>query len=129
MDSRNPIEAEMDRQAEGCAAGANDFWDANLNFSDASLQRLDDVISNFFGEADDPETVEGAIQAFGAYVGECVRLIIGGSWRDEGRPGQPILVEVGPKKKRVDPFQAVRHRFANRDDATYLFDWFYTIEK
>lgn len=113
-DSPQKAAVEMQRQAEGCAMGARRFWGVSLDFGPDSLALADGLITTGFSADESQSTIETAIQAFGAYLGEVTRRTLGGVWRDAEMSGQPMLQEIGPAKLSADPFQAVRQRFENR---------------
>ncbi len=126
--ARAQTAAEMQRQAEGCVQGTAQFWGERLDFRPESLETLDRVIASGFGPNEEPETIETAVQAFGAYVGEVVRRHLGGVWHDEEMKGQPVLLQVGPRKERVEPFKLARRRFQERGsrDGFSLYGWLKT---
>lgn len=112
--AREETAAEMQRQADGCVEGVLKFWRTRLDFRPQSLAVVDRLIQTGFGSEEDEETIAGAVQAFGAFVGEVVRRTYGGVWHDEEMKGQPILLKVGPEQIRIEPFVAVRKRFEQR---------------
>lgn len=117
---------EMRGQAEGCVEGVKKFWGIKLDYSADSLKEIERLIREGFRKEEEEETIETAVQAFGAYVGEVVRLNVGGEWLDEEMKGQPILLGVGEKKLRVDPFKTVRSCFskARQGKACALREWY-----
>jgi hypothetical protein len=112
--AREATAAGMTRQAEGAVRGAQQFWDARLDFSPASLSTLDHIIATGFRPGEEAATIDTAVQAFGAYLGEVVRRQLGGVWHDEEMSGQPVLLNVSSGEQRVEPFQVMRRRFAER---------------
>jgi hypothetical protein len=120
---------EMARQAAGTVEGAKRFWKVTLDYTLTSVAVIDGFILTGFGFDEDEDDIEGGIQAFGAYVGECVRRHCGGSWRDEDMKGQPVLLDIGPKRQRFGPFRAVRQRFDKREQGTPLQDLVNSIGK
>jgi hypothetical protein len=120
---------EMARQAAGTVEGAKRFWKVTLDYTLASVAVIDGFILTGFGPDEDEDDINGGIQAFGAYVGECVRRHCSGSWRDEDMKGQPVLLDIGPKRQRFDPFRAVRQRFDKREQGTPLQDLVNSIGK
>jgi hypothetical protein len=118
--AREETAGEMARQATGCVEGAWQFWKAKLDYSPASTEIVDRLILSSFKRDEDEETIAGAVQAFGAYLGECIRRTQGGTWHDEEMKGQPVLLGVGPDKHRVDPFKLVRTRFEQRENGQPL---------
>lgn len=108
--AREKTAAEMLRQAEGCVEGVRQFWGEHLDFSPQSLAVVDRLIRTQFGSRADNETVAVATQAFGAYAGEVVRRTLGGIWHDEEIKGQPVLLNVGDRSVRVEPFRIVSER-------------------
>lgn len=126
--AREQTAAEMQRQAEGCVEGARQFWGERLDFSPKSLAVVDRLIRTGFSFQEDKETIHTAIQAFGAYVGEVVRRVLGGVWQDEEMKGQPVLLNVGKGSIRVEPFRAVSKRFEHRHEGEYeLLTWYKKI--
>lgn len=124
--AREETAAEMKRQAEGCVEGVRHFWRESLDFSPASLAIVDRLIATGFSAEEDDETIQTAVQAFGAYVGEVLRRHLGGVWHDEEMRGQPVLLGVGRSKQRLEPFRAVRRRFQERGQVQgfTLVEWF-----
>jgi hypothetical protein len=57
------------------------------------------------------------VQTFGYYLGEVIRRVHGGIWHDEEMNAQPVLLNVGSRQIRVEPFAAVRERFAQQPGA------------
>jgi hypothetical protein len=112
--AREATVAEMIRQAEGAVRGAQQFWNVSLDFSPASLATVDHIIATGFRPGEEAATIDTAVQAFGAYLGEVVRRQLGGVWHDEEMQGQRVLLKVGSQQQRVEPFQVVRRRFAER---------------
>jgi hypothetical protein len=108
--AREQTADEMQRQAEGCVEAVQQFWGERLDFSPQSLAVVDRLIQTGFRPEEDEETVATAVQAFGSYVGEVVRRTLGGVWHDEQMRGQPVLLSVGSRKIRVEPFLVVRER-------------------
>ncbi len=126
--AREQTAAEMQRQAEGCVEGARQFWGERLDFSPKSLAVVDRLIRTGFRAQEDRETIHTAIQAFGAYVGEVVRRVLGGVWQDEEMKGQPVLLNVGKGSLRVEPVRAVSKRFEHRHEGEYeLLTWYKKI--
>jgi hypothetical protein len=117
---------QMARQAEGTIEGVKQFWNVTLDCTPASASVIDRLIVTGFNP-DEEEDIETAVQAFGAYLGECARRHYGGAWRDEDMKGQPVLLDVGPKRQRVDPFRAVRQRFEKRESGFALQEWFNSL--
>jgi hypothetical protein len=107
-EAQEKLAAEMQRQAEGCVAGARQFMGVEMDYGPASLGSVSRLLATHFGPAEEEETKAGAVQAFGAYAGEVVRRSLGGVWHDEEMRGQPVLLKVGPAQQRADPFAAVR---------------------
>ena len=124
--AREETAAEMKRQADGCVEGALKFWGETLDFSPRSLAVLDRLVATRFKTNESDDTIHTSVQAFGAYVGEVVRRYAGGEWHDEQMQGQPVLLNVGTARKRLDPFDAVHKRFQERRVATgfALKGWF-----
>ena len=118
---------EMARQAEGTVEGVKHFWDVMLDYTPASVAVIDELILTGFPPDEEEDSIETAVQAFGAYLGECVRRHFGGAWHDEDMKGQPVLLDVGPNQQRVHPFEAVQQRFENREDGTPLQEWYSSI--
>jgi hypothetical protein len=116
---------QMQRYADGCAMGAQRFWGASLDFTPQSLVRVDLLIASGYGSKESQDTIDTAVQAFGAYVGEVVRRSLGGTWLTEENNGEPILVGVGPARKRVEPFCIVREYLQlDRQNSSDLAAWF-----
>ncbi len=128
--AREQTAAEMQRQAEGCVEGVRQFWGEHLDFSPQSLAVVDRLIRTGFRPEEDEETIATAVQAFGSYVGEVVRCTLGGVWHDEEMKGQPVLLNVGFQKARVEPFRVVHERFEQRyGDGVSLVAWYQRIGK
>jgi hypothetical protein len=119
---------EMARQAAGTVEGVLRFWNVTLDYTPASVAALDKIIMLKFG-SDEEEDIDIGVQAFGAYLGECVRRHFGGTWHDEDMRGQPVLLDVGTNKQRVKPFAAVRQRFEEGENVVPLQEWWNSIGK
>ncbi len=119
---------EMARQAQGTVEGVKEFWLFTLDYTAESVDIIDELILVAFPiEQQEEDSTDTAVQAFGAYLGECVRRNYGGTWRDENMKGQPVLLDVGANQKRLDPFAAVRQRFEKRANGASLLDWWNSI--
>jgi hypothetical protein len=118
---------EMVRQAAGTVEGVKQFWNATLDYTPASVSAIDGLILTGFRQDEEEDDIETAVQAFGAYLGECVRRHFGGTWHDEEMKGQPVLLDVGPKRQRITPFRAVRQRFEKRENGIPLQEWYRSI--
>jgi hypothetical protein len=113
---------EMSRQAEGCREGGKKFWNVSLDYSEKSIRTVDQILEKSF-DKNDEEAVETAIQAFGAYLGETIRKMDGGAWRDEEMNNQPVLMDVGKRKDRINPFDLVRKKL-EKGDAFSIAEWY-----
>ncbi len=120
---------EMARQAAGAVDGVKQFWNLTLDYTRASVVVIDQLILTTFPADEEEDSTDVAVQAFGAYLGECVRRNYGGTWCDEDMKGQPVLHDVGSMQQHIDPFAAVRQRFENRPNGVPLQEWWESIRK
>jgi hypothetical protein len=122
--------SEMSRQAQGCIAGVRTIIGEQLDFNIESLRIFDRLIPVYFSDETDDEMDLVNVQAFGAYLGEFIRRQMGGYWKDEEMQGQPILLDVGRLKIRVDPFDLVRiniHKVRSGSTLS-IYEWFKSLK-
>lgn len=123
--AREQTTVQMQRQAEGCVKGVQQFWRVRLDYSPQSLAVVDRLIATRIDPNEDAETIATAVQAFGAYVGEVVRRSLGGVWHDEEMKGRPILLQVGTQKQRLAPFFIVQDCFQHREQKSGTLEAWY----
>jgi len=102
--------------AKMCVDLSQSTFGVSLDYSEASLSKIDDIIEEHFEEGHTP--LDTTVLSFGAYVGETIRQHLGGTWRDED--GLFVLEEVGGKAK-IFPFNKVRKRFVNGPEDSIAF--------
>jgi hypothetical protein len=79
-----------------------------FDFSERSLRSLDEFITKCWPEP--PKKLGQMVSIFGAYVGETIRLTLGGQWsKDE--EGQFSITGVGGKEVTAFPFSKLTKRF------------------
>ncbi len=101
----------MIQQAEGCVQGVRKYWGEQLNYQPESLKIIERLISTEFPEE---ETIDTAVQAFGAYLGEVIRRNFGGEWHAEEMKGRPVILNSGKHKERIDPFELIERSFNSK---------------
>ena len=90
-----------------------------LDYRKSDFARLDTLISKAWGEKL-PKNLDRLVLTFGAYFGESIRRLRGGSWDYEPDRGY-CLRSVG-EAATVYPFEKVKKRFQNGDqDALSVF--------
>lgn len=96
---------ELDKLMVDCAndatSAALEEFNIALNYTSESVQLIDDILLSFIDKYHDKALEEQAVfticNIFGAYMGETLRLIVGGKWvYDQSNPKAPyVLLEVG----------------------------------
>lgn len=64
---------------------ARDEWDSELDYSAASLERLDGEIDTLREAGEDAEAAAEALFVFGCYLGEVLVRELGGAWVETAR--------------------------------------------
>ena len=77
-----------------------------LDYSEASLARLDEALTRSHPDGNVPEDV---LLSCGAYVGETVRRLLGGLWAQDER-GVAVLQRIGGLELSASPFSWVQRR-------------------
>ena len=92
---------------------------SDLNYSEPSLQGLDDILAKAQGGLSDNEII-----GYGAYVGETIRRNLGGVWIQDER-GVALLADVGSPGISASPFSWVQKRISNggEDSLAYKYSF------
>jgi hypothetical protein len=99
------------------------IFDGQLDFTPASLGRLDEFISDMEGIS--PAEIDGLEVVFGVYVGETLRRQIGWQWAQAADRGWHLELP-GAFRLTAHPFIKVRRRLTNRH-AVSLEAYFYAM--
>lgn len=94
------ISEMMQKFAEEAVHAARQDYGFDLDYSSASVESLETILSNILREMNtsDKDAVELAVKRWGGYLGETLRRNIGGSWKMIQYPGRTVSVpaiEVG----------------------------------
>lgn len=106
---------------------------ANLDYSVASLQAVDDIVEGLRQDGCTPDQIAETLFGFGCYVGEVFVRNSGGKWRntDEtsmaGLAGFPMVIELG-QESFCNPIGKVFKRLENseEDSLPYFYHVFTT---
>ncbi|OWT72887.1 MULTISPECIES: hypothetical protein [unclassified Achromobacter] len=125
----NELQQEIQRLAAKAQADFNDRAEGKLDFSEASLQVVEEMLAEASTYRDDlsPKAVEGIVTRFGCYILEVGRQQFGGtySWLEERN--QPVLV-VGDADNHtaIATWNKVRGRLGGDagDNIPFFFEGF-----
>ena len=80
---RNNIEANIEEVSEKILLRIDESLIADFDYSDESLEAMENIIDDGFREADeiDPELIEDLVMALGSYLGLTILKNLGGEWR------------------------------------------------
>ena len=101
----SPAELEqlMKDSAQNAVNSAMEEFNITLDFSPESVALVDDILLAFIDKYHDKALEDEAVfticNIFGAYVGEILKRMVGGTWfYDTSNPEAPyILLEIGEK--------------------------------
>ena len=97
------LEQLMKDSAQNAVNTALEEFDITLDFTPESVAVVDDILLSFIDKYHDKALEDEAVfticNIFGAYVGETLKRIIGGTWfYDQSNPEAPyVLLEIGNK--------------------------------
>jgi tellurite resistance protein len=116
----NPaLNAELARLAESHVESARTIFQWSFDYSEESLEKIDKAIAQFHA---DGNTLESTVVAYGAYVGETIRRLLGGIWVQDER-GVALLDRIGGQDLKASPFSWVQKRFANGMDDSIAYKY------
>ncbi|NGX85056.1 hypothetical protein [Aequorivita sp. KMM 9714] len=104
-----------------------------LDYSEESIRIIDVLIEQLRKEGNDEKAAENEIMAFGAYVGEIIKLNYGGQWTTPELAGFPkdgvtfSVVYQLPNGEGINPLGRVLKYF--RHGSQYSVDVFYDLVK
>lgn len=75
--------------ARDIVASAQELSEVELDFSPASLGDVDEIIENFRDDDVTEDDIAETLWGFGCYVGEVLRLALGGRWVTPAETPQP----------------------------------------
>ncbi len=93
----------MHDTADDAVKIADEEFSVELDHSQHSVTKVDDILSSFLSKYSDETLEDSAVftlcNVFGAYTGEVFRKTYGGEWRyDNSNPDAPyVLLEVGSR--------------------------------
>lgn len=104
---------------------------ADLDYSVASLETVDEIIEGMRQDGCTPEQIAETLFGFGCYVGEVFVRHAGGKWRDAAETSMhklvefPLVIELG-KESFCNPIGKVFKRLENgeEDNLTYFYHVF-----
>jgi len=87
-----------------------------------TIRSIDVVFSTMrTGKGKTPDGGGGqVVTGLGSFLGECLRLSLGGEWQLDEAGGAPVLTGLGGKDVRAWPFAKVRRRLAGGDEEESL---------
>ena len=101
--SPNELEQLMIDSAQDAVNTALEEFDITLDYSPESIAIIDDILLSFIDKYHDKALEDEAVfticNIFGAYVGETLKRIVGGTWfYDQSNADAPyVLLEIGDK--------------------------------
>ncbi|WP_423372148.1 hypothetical protein [Burkholderia sp. LMG 32019] len=123
------LQQEVQRLAAQALADFNDRAEGKLDFSEASLQVVEELLAEASMYRNDlpSETVDGIVTRFGCYILEVGRQQFGGtySWLEERN--QPVLVVGSPQNHTaLGTWDRVRGRLSGDtgDNVPFFFEGF-----
>lgn len=128
-----PTAENAPKFAADMVSPAAEISGANLDYSVASLQAVDDIIEHMQQDGCTPDQVAETLFGFGCYVGEVFVRHTGGKWRNAAETSMakianfPIVIELG-KENFCNPIGKVFKRMENgeEDNLPYFYQMFTT---
>ncbi len=93
----------VDAFAEAVVATSHERAQIHLDYTPGSITQLERILSRFHNEGSTADDVAETLFAFGCYVGEVMRAVVGGEWIRE-RGGWLVLMVNG---EQLDPIARV----------------------
>jgi hypothetical protein len=106
--ANSSVNLELARLAQTHVDSARQLTGMAFDYSEVSLQWLDEAIAKLHPDGSAPES---ALLPYGAYVGETVRRLLGGVWVQDAR-GVALIESVGGGHS-VSPYSWVQKRLGN----------------
>jgi len=108
---------DLIRWAEDAVSVFGDRFGIVLDYSPESLRKMDDAISTYFEKGEEP--LPTTALPLGAYVGEVVRVNLGGDWHIAESVLESSIVISGPGGgQELYPFRRVVKRFVEGTSAS-----------
>lgn len=106
------IAQQMSESAKEAMKLTRKHFVVELNYSEESLQELDEVVDDFrlhMPDGERPETLALLVRTWGAYLGEVIRRQLGGAWVEtEAEADESAAMQVGGQT--IEPLTQVRLR-------------------
>ncbi len=110
---------DLIRMAEDAVSVFGDRFGIILDYTPESLRKMDDAISTHFEEGEEP--LPTTVLPLGAYVGEVVRVNLGGDWRlAEPLTESSVVITGSGGGHELYPFRRVEKRFVEGRGASLL---------
>jgi hypothetical protein len=90
-----PSPRNAPRFAEQMVKGAQEISNVKLDYSPASLRRVDQIIGQLRSEGQSVEEIAETLFCFGCYAGEVLVRHGGGKWRAERSSPFGLVVQLG----------------------------------
>lgn len=111
------------RWAEDCVETFGDRFGVVLDYGPESLAKVDEAISEYFEAGEEP--LPTTVLVLGAYLGEVVRLNLGGEWRLAEDPLESAVSLAGAE---LYPFRRVAKRFMEGPSSS-LAAWYEAVAR
>jgi hypothetical protein len=134
------IDMMMEAYAEDAVDWAQQHFQAQLDYSEASLDQVEQILDRCHTTIPkgrlmklikrylSPEDLDRLAKMFGGYVGEVMRRQLGGHWTlDSGIYSEPTITLVFPNDSKVFPASKVYKRIINGGEDRIPF--FYQVIK
>ncbi|MBL1175492.1 hypothetical protein [Pantanalinema sp. GBBB05] len=125
-----PTAENAPKFAADMVSPAAEMSGANLDYSVASLQAVDDIIECMRQDGCTPDQVAETLFGFGCYVGEVFVQRAGGRWRNAAETSMakladfPMVIELG-KESFCSPIDKVFKRMeSGEDNLPYFYQVF-----
>ncbi|MEU6840428.1 hypothetical protein ABZ930_00970 [Streptomyces sp. NPDC046716] len=115
-----PLEPDSaPRHAAAVVEAALDISGAELDYSPASIELVEDIVDSFRSDGATCDEMAESLAEFGCYVGEILVLHAGGTWREGTDTDSPVpLVVELPGRRRCHPVDWVFRRLEHGSDVS-----------
>jgi hypothetical protein len=103
---------------------AKSVFGVDLDYSAESIRRLEEMISK--GWPEPPNLLDPLVEGLGSYLGETIRHLHGGEWRQTQEHGF-FLDRVGGRDIQLYPMARTRKRLLKGSDES--LEWYYVVVK
>ncbi|MGV9914521.1 hypothetical protein ACWEWD_19305 [Streptomyces tendae] len=116
----HPLEPDSaSRFAAAIVEAAADISGAELDYSPASIEMVEDIVDGFRTDGASSEEMAESLVAFGCYVGEILTRYAGGTWSntENALPLIPLVVRL-PDARECHPIDWVFRRLEGGPDVS-----------